>query len=177
MGDTRPKKLEEHIIHEFLLILGMVALALAQTTLMPAPFGFPPVLLLVVVVSRVLVGVESDAPEAGLMAAMRWAFYGGIALDVCTATPFGSHALALLLAAMLVAVLASRVRTGNAFFPLLGVLVGTLMYELCLAGMYHITGGSVSWQDYALAILLPSMLITLILTLPVFHLMRWYLKS
>jgi rod shape-determining protein MreD len=177
MGDTRPKKLEEHIIHECLLILGMVILALVQTTLMPAPFGFPPVLLLVVVVSRVLIGVESDIPEAGLMAAMRWAFYGGIALDVCTSTPIGSHALALLLAAMLVAILASRVQTGNAFFPLLCVLFATLVYELLLAVMYHVTSGPVIWPDYALAILLPSVLITLILTLPVFHLLRWYIKS
>jgi rod shape-determining protein MreD len=177
MGDTRPKKLEEHIIHEFLLILSMVVLALVQTTLMPAPFGFPPVLLLVVVVSRVLVGIESDTPEAELMAAIRWAFYGGIALDVCAATPIGSHALALLLAAMLVAVFASRVRAGNAFFPLLCVLCGMLIYELCLAVMYHVTGEAVIWRDYALAILLPSVLITLILTLPIFHLLRRYLRS
>ncbi len=173
MGDTQSRKLEEYIVHELLLIVCMTGLAIVQTTLLPAPLGFPPNLLVILVVCRALMSMEAPSPEVGTDQAIRWAFYGGIALDLCAATPIGSHALALLLAAALVILLGWRLQMGGALLPLLAVLLGTLVYELVLALINHYTVASVDWGSYALVVLVPSALLTLIPALPIFHLFRW----
>jgi rod shape-determining protein MreD len=173
MGDSRTKKLEERIAHEVLLILGLAALALVETTLLITPLGFPPALTLIVVVCRVLLGLARVSPEYDAGKAIRWAFYGGIALDVYAGTPFGSHAFALLVATMLVVLIAGRVQTGGNMVALLAVLLGTLVYQVILALLYHYTVAGLDWRSYALVVLLPSVLITLIPTLPIFYLLRW----
>lgn len=173
MGDSQPRKLEEHIAHEVLLMVAMAALALLQTILLSTSLYFPPALLLVLVVCRVLVAMGSAMPEHELGQAMRWAFYGGIALDICAATPLGSHALALLLAAILVTFFARRLRIGSVLLPLIAVLLGSLVYELTLALLYQATVAPLDWSRYAVVILLPSVLLALIPTLPLFHLLRW----
>jgi rod shape-determining protein MreD len=174
MGDSRPgRKLEERLFHEVLVMVALVMVAIVQTALLPTPLGFPLPLLLVLVVCRALVGVESPDPEAGVLAAVRWAFYGGIALDVCAAAPLGSHALALLLAVLLVVVLAGSLRIGRALLPLLAVLLGAVVYEMLLALIYHSTVAALDWRSHALVILLPSVLLALIPTLPIFHVLRW----
>jgi rod shape-determining protein MreD len=173
MGDTRTRKLEERIAHEVLLILSLAALALLETTLLLTPLGFPPALVLIVVVCRVLPGLERASPEEDASKAIRWAFYGGIALDVFAATPFGSHALALLLATMVIIIIAGRLQTSGGLVPLFVVLLATIVYELILALIYHYTVAPLEWGQYALVVVVPSVLITLIPTLPIFHLLRW----
>lgn len=177
MGDPRPRKIEETLGRELVLIVSMIALALVQTTLLPTPTGFPPALVLILVVCRILLGIGSGAPEDDLGMAIRWAFYGGIALDICAATPIGSHALALLLAALLAVLLSSRLRIGGALVPLAAVLLGTVAYEITLALIYHLTVTTLDWSRHATVILIPSVLLTLIPTLPIFHLMRWHMQK
>jgi rod shape-determining protein MreD len=176
MGDTRRGNLEEYLFGEVLLIVGLVVLALVQTSLLPAPLGFTPPLLLVVVVCRVLVSAEAPSPETSLIGAMRWAFYAGLALDLCASTPLGLHAVALLLVAVLAAFLAQRLRVGRALLPLTAVLLGTLAYEWVLAAVYHIMVASIDWGRHAIVILLPSVLLALIPTLPIFHALRWHIR-
>ncbi len=73
--------------------------------------------------------------------------------------------------------LAGRLRIGGAALPLLAVLLGTLIYEGTLALILAYTTAPWDWSSYALVVLLPSVLLTLIPTLPVFHLMRWRLLA
>jgi rod shape-determining protein MreD len=178
MGDTQSaRKIEEHIIHEALVLLALIGVALVQTSLLPTPLSFPPALMLVLVVCRVLVGLGAAMPEVAVGHGIRWAFYGGLALDVCAATPLGSHALALLLACLLVLLFAGRLRVGGALLPLLAVLLASLVYESVLALVHQQAVASIEWQQYALVIILPSVLLTLIPTLPIFHLLRWYYQE
>lgn len=176
MGDSRPGKLEERLAQEVILIISAVVLVLVQTTLLPTPLGFPPAILLILVICRILLGVGSAAPEADIGIAIRWAFYGGISLDICAVTPIGSHSLALLLAIIVVVMIASQFHVGGALLPLLTVLLGTLIYELTLAIIYHLTVAAIDWGRYVMVILIPGILVTLIPTLPIFHLMRWRMQ-
>jgi rod shape-determining protein MreD len=173
MGDYRPKRLEERLTQEGLLILGLLCLTLVQVSLLHTPLGFPPAIVLVFVLCRVLIGIHAPNIESGISSAMRWAFYSGIALDILTATPIGAHVLALLFAAILVAALSSLVRFEGLFFPLIAVLLGTLVYETTLAGLYALTTAPLDWSRYAIAVIIPSILLALIPTLPVFFVMRW----
>jgi len=173
MGDSRSGKLEERIANELLLLLGLLLLALIQTALLPRPLGFPPALLLIVVVCRALIALASSAPDHGVGVAVRWAFYGGIMLDICAATLLGTHALALLLALLAVVLVLMRLRLNRNLVPLLGVLVGMLVYELTLALAYSMTVSSLDWSRHLLVIVLPSVLVALVPTLPIFALLRW----
>ncbi len=176
MGDRRPK-IEERLLLELVLIGGLVLLALAQTTLIPRPLGIAPPLMLVVVVCRTLIGMEDSMPDNSLARSLRWAFYGGIALDICAATPLGSHAIALLLASMMVMLLANRLRIGRALLPLLAVLLATVLYEATLGLFYHVLVAPLDWSQHMLVIVLPSVLFALIPALPVFYLLRWRYQS
>jgi cell shape-determining protein MreD len=103
----------------------MAAVALVQVTLLATPLGFSAPLLLVLAICRTLLGVGSAFPDGGVMLGLRWALYGGLGLDICTATPLGSHALALLLAALAVAALTRSLQIAGPLLPLVAVLVGS----------------------------------------------------
>jgi cell shape-determining protein MreD len=173
MGYSQPKRLEERLAYEVVVLLGMTALALLQVTLLPAPLGFPPALLLVLVVCRVLVGLRSSTPDQGTTLALRWAFYGGIALDLLSSTPLGSHALALLAAAVLVFMVARRLQVAGPMLPLVSVFLGGIVYEGVLALVYAATVHHLVWQTYAVIVIMPSVLFAFIPTLPIFFVMLW----
>ncbi|MFP4436581.1 MAG: rod shape-determining protein MreD [Chloroflexaceae bacterium] len=186
MGNSQPKRIEEFLAREILLIFGLVALALVQVTLLPSPLGFPPALLLILAICRLLVGIgEGEShPESSVAAAIRWAFYGGIGLDLCSASPLGSHALALLLAVILVALVTRhlRVEGEGLLLPILAVLLGMLVYEGMLALLLYgptlaQSLAPVDWQRYAVVVVLPSILQALIPTLPLFMLLRWLFRT
>lgn len=180
MGYSQPNRIEEYLAHESLIIFCLIALAMIQVTLLPTPLGFPPALLLILVVCRVLVGTGEGEADPGSSAevAIRWAFYGGIGLDICSASPLGSHALALLFAVILVASVTRHMRIEGPLLPLLAVLLGALAYELTLALLLpHPTMTLADWQAYAIAVILPSVLLTLIPTLPMFILLRWLFRT
>ncbi len=179
MGNTRSKKLEEYLVRETTLILSMVALGLVQLSLLPTPLGSPPALLLVLVVCRVLLGIGSGTifADSGIEGAARWAFYGGLILDIGSATPLGSHALALLGAVIVVAVGTARLRVDGPFLPLLSVLIGSLVYEVVLTILVYNQFITLDeWYMYGINIIFPSVLLTLIPALPLFFLLRWMFR-
>ncbi len=173
MGYSQPKRLEERLAYEVVVLLGITVLALLQVTLLPAPLGFPPALLLVLVVCRVLVGLRSSTPDQDTTLALRWAFYGGMALDLLSSTPLGSHALALLAAAVLVFLVARRLQVAGPVLPLVSVFLGGIVYEVVLALVYAATVHPLDWQPYTVIVMIPSVLLALIPTLPVFFVMLW----
>lgn len=156
-------------------MLLLAALALVQVTLLPTPLGFAAPLVLVLVVCRTLLGVGAAFPDIGLSRALRWALYGGLALDILSATPLGAHALALLLAALAVAALTRRLQTERLLVPLAAILVAALIYEGVLALLTQ--PGAIPWASYAQVVILPVLLVALIMTLPTFFLLRWVLRA
>lgn len=171
-------RIEERIIQEILLIVGMVLLALLQVLLLPAPLGFPPALLLPIVVSRALIGLErAQQWNYDATLPIRWAFYGGIALDFLSVTPLGSHALALIVAVVIVTIIAGRLHMQGPMLTLLAVLLAALVYEAILALIYALTNTWIDdWYAYARYVMLPSMLLVLVPTLPIFLFLRWLVR-
>lgn len=175
MGDTQRRRLEEILAREVGLILMMAGLALVQVTLLITPLGFSAPLVAVLVICRTLIGVGSAFPDNGVSSGMRWALYGGLALDILAATPMGSHALALLLAALTIAAATRRLRVDRPLVPLLAILVAMPIYEVILALLTQ--SAPVTWPTYARVVLLPSLLVALIPTLPIFFGLRWLLRE
>lgn len=173
MGDSQSRRLEERLAREVARIVALVALALIQTTLLLTPLGFALPLLVVLVVSRVLVGLATPFPDSELSYALRWAIYGGLTLDILSASPLGAHALALLLAALAVIITTRRLRLEGPLIPLLAVLLATLIYETSLALLTQ--PAPLEWASYSRFVILPTLLLALILTLPIYVTMRWML--
>jgi cell shape-determining protein MreD len=178
MGDTRERKIEEWLLREAIVLVIVVGLALAQMALVGVPFlGYPLPLVLIVVLCRALVALESPMPVLGVETAMRGAVYGGIVLDIGSGMPFGAHMLALLLAMLPIVAILARLQVSGVLVVLLAVLPATIIYEAVLAGFYHVLIANLDWQTYAVAVLLPSVLVTLLPVLPVFYFLRWRLKA
>ncbi|MCU0494480.1 MAG: rod shape-determining protein MreD [Chloroflexaceae bacterium] len=175
MADSAVKRLEERIAYELLLIAALVGLALVQITLLPSPLEFPPALVLVVVLCRVLVGSRSLQIDNGVDGVIRWAFYGGLGLDVFSTAPFGSHALALVVATSLIALLTRRLQIEGFLLPAVAIPVGVLVYETILALIYALTVAPLEWQSYAGWVILPGMVAALVIMVPIFALMRWFI--
>jgi rod shape-determining protein MreD len=153
----------------------MVALALVQVTLLATPLGFSAPLVLVLVVCRTLLGVGAAFPDIGLSRALRWALYGGLALDLLAATALGAHALALLLAVLAVALLSRRITVERPIVPLVAIIVAALIYEATLALLTQ--PGPIEWRSYAQVVILPAVLAALVPTLPAFFLLRRVLRG
>lgn len=164
MGYSQPRRVEEYIARELVLALVLLGVALAQTTLLPRPLGFAPNLLLMLVICQALL--------AGPASAARWAFYGGLSLDICASSTLGSHALALLAAVLLDTLMFARLSRGNWLLPLLGALFGTLAYHAVLTTIRTLLIAPVDPQTYLLIVVLPETLVVLIPALPLFLIMR-----
>ena len=156
-------------------MLALVALAMAQVTLLATPLGFAAPLVLVAVICRTLLGIGAAFPDVGLSRSLRWALYGGLALDVLTGAPIGAHALALLLAALAVAGATRRLRVERPLIPLLAVLAAALIYEVTLALLTQ--PAPIEWRSYSQVVVLPVVLAALVPALPMFFLLRWMLRE
>jgi rod shape-determining protein MreD len=174
VGDSQPRRLEERVAREIGLIALMIALALIQVTVLQLPLGFPVPIVLIAVICRTLLGLNAPAPDSGVATALRWALYGGLTLDVLATTALGTHALALLLTALVVTVATRRLSGERVFIPLLATFVGALIYEGTLALLTQ--PQPIDWAAFARVVLLPTTLVALIPTLPVFFVMRWALR-
>lgn len=164
MGDSKPRRIEERLARGLLLALTLLALAAVQTTLLPRPLGFPLNLVLIVTICQALL--------VGLSPASRWAFLGGLALDFCSASLLGTHALALLAAVFAASVPLARMSRENWLLPLLGALFGAAGYYAALGVLTFVFDGALDLRAFLLVAALPDTLATLIPALPLFLLWR-----
>jgi rod shape-determining protein MreD len=168
MGDTRRRRLEVVIAHELALAAGMLLIALLQVGLPPQPLDLVPNVMLLTVVCQALLRGSSSAS--------RWAFYGGLALDLCGGSALGVHALGLLMAALAARAALAPLNRTSWIVPLIGVPLGVAAYHLVVAVMTTLTVAPVDPQQYLILTALPELLATLIPTLPFFILMRWIVE-
>ncbi|MEN9937298.1 MAG: hypothetical protein RLZZ387_3877 [Chloroflexota bacterium] len=164
MGYSQRRRIGEQPFYEALLMLTLLGVALLQTALLPRPLGLAPNVLLLLVVCHTLI--------AGPARSSRWALYAGVALDLCAATPLGSHVLALLAGALITLTLRWLSR-GNWLLPLLGAVLGTMAYHASLALITTVLVAPVDLRAYVLVAVVPDALILLVAALPTYMLMRW----
>ncbi|MDZ4720633.1 MAG: rod shape-determining protein MreD [Roseiflexaceae bacterium] len=165
MGDTQRQRLEERIASELVLIIALLGVAIVQVALPPRLFAFLPNVLLLLVVCRALL--------AGASSAARWAFYGGLAIDLCSGSVLGSHAVALLAAALAALVAFSPFNRTSWLVPIVGTLLGALAYHAVQVILISIMVAAVDLRSYVLIAALPETLATVIPALPIFLMMRW----
>ena len=164
MGDSRPRRLEEYVAREIGLALLLLALALAQSALLPRPGGLALNLLLLLTICHALL--------AGPASAARWAFYGGLSLDVCAGSTLGSHALALLAAVLIPALALARLSRRNWLLPLLGAVLGSTVYYAALGLITALLVAPVDPRAYGVVVVLPGIFLAVIPALPLFLAMR-----
>lgn len=157
-------RIEVRIAREVGVILLLLVFALVQIALLPRPLGFVPPFMLVIVVCRALV---SGANEG-----MRWAFYGGLALDICIGSLLGSHALALLVPVILIMTVMRSIRVEHWLFPIASVFVATMIYEGILGFLYAWFTTPIEWQSYAIVVIIPSAVLAIIPALPIYMVIR-----
>ncbi|GIW00652.1 hypothetical protein [Roseiflexus sp.] len=166
MGRSRQRRIEEVIASEVALLVALLVVALVQTTLLPRPFDVTFNLLLLLTICYGLI--------AGTTSAARWAFYGGLALDLCAMTLFGLHALALLAGTVGATQALLRLSRDNWLVPVVGVALGSVIYHGVYALLSALLVAPLDLQGYALYVLLPDTLMATIPSLPVYLVFRWY---
>lgn len=166
MGHSRQRRIEEVIAHEALVLAVLLLAALVQTALLPRPFDLPFNLLLLLTIIHGLI--------AGTTSAARWAFYGGLALDLCAMTLLGLHALALLAGVIVATQALLRLSRENWLVPVVGVALGSAAYHGVYALLSALLVAPIDLQGYALYVLLPDTLMATIPSLPVYLVFRSY---
>jgi len=133
----------------FLLIL----LALLQATLLPAvPYvGIRPDLVLLLVLTWTMVRGTTEGAVG--------AFVGGLALDIFSPLPLGSHALAMLLTVVPIGWLGAPFYRGNLVYPIAGAFLSTMLYNMLLLLLSLFAGQGVLWGGMLWRMALPMALL------------------
>ncbi len=163
MGDNR-LKIEQRILREALRMCAMLGVALLQTTLLPPLWSFRIDWVLVVVIVLALL--------RNLSSGLRWAAYGGLALDLLTPLPMGTHLLALVVAVTTAIVGTEAIRLDNLAVPTIAVLIVSLLYAAITGIVMASIGLPVVWSRYPLTVMLPTALVNAIVALPLYLLLE-----
>lgn len=120
----------------YLLLLSLGAVALLQTTFLPALAigGVTPDLMLILVAGWALLW---DTPSA-----TAWAIIGGLWLDVLSGSPFGFYTAGLIVGALVASLGARLFHSGNLLLPMALVAAGTLTRSLLQVAILTLTGHS-----------------------------------
>ncbi len=137
----------------YLSIVVLLILALLQGALMPTIplLGIRPDLILVLLLAWTMV--------RGVREGVVGAFIAGLALDVFSSYPLGSHSLVLALTVLAVGWLEAPVYRENLAFPIIGTAAATLLYNLLLMGLSQLLGQPVAWGSLLWRFILPLALL------------------
>lgn len=130
----------------------LVLVALLQATIVPDIPGLgirPDLVLLLVLAWTMARGTREGAVGA---------FVGGLALDIFSALPLGSHALLLLLTVIPVGWLGTPFYRGNPLYPIGGAFLATLFYNALLLALSAFLGQKVLWASMFWRMALPMAL-------------------
>jgi rod shape-determining protein MreD len=145
----------------------MAVVAILQSTLLPhlAVFGVKADLVLLVAVAwSVRRGVED-----GLVVAV----LGGIALDVLSASPFGSSVIAVGIAAIIAGSVGPSLRRASILLPLLLTPLTSIIATLVAAVLFILLGRQLYWPSTVALVVLPAAVIDTIAMLIVYPLVSF----
>ena len=127
-------------------------------------------------------GVFADLPVLvvicwGLLRGSReglvWGFIAGLAVDLFSGAPFGAATFGLMAVGALSGLGKSTVFRSQLLWPLLAVLLATLVYDLLFMLVVWVSGYRVSWLDSLFRLVVPSAVLNAALTPIIFVIMRW----
>lgn len=163
MTDRKPK-IEQRVLHQCGRALLLCAIALLQTSLAPTFWRFRADWVLVAVLGWTLL--------RGLVPGLRWAIYGGLALDILGVLPIGSHLLALSVCVLVVVLITEPLDREHPLLVIGAAIGASLLYNGMLAVIQHVAIGAVPWGTYVLTVIAPTALIDAIVAIPMFALLR-----
>lgn len=163
MGD-RKLKIEQQILHQIGRALLLFAIALLQTSLAPTLWRFRADWVLVAVVVWTLL--------RGLVPGLRWAIYGGLALDVLGVYPYGSHPLALMLCVLVIVFITEPLDREHPLLVMACAMGAALLYNGVLALVQGWTLAPVPWPSYGLTVIAPIAILDTIIAIPAFAVLR-----
>ncbi len=152
-------------MNPYAAVLLLTSAALLQSSLLPhLSWGSlkPDLLVMLVISWGLLRGVKE-----GLL----WAFIGGLALDLLSATPVGFSALILTLLILLTSLGHKSIYRTNILFPLTIVFLATLGYNLALLLSWQLLGRPALWGETFLEVLLPTGFLNTLAMLPLYPLL------
>lgn len=165
MDNTKRRKIEEIIWFELRIIAFIVIILLVQRLFVPALFDVPVNVMLLLVVLQVLIEPFNHMA--------RWAFYGGLMLDVLGGTWLGWHAVQLLVAMMVVYIVLVRITSEKWILPVAAVLLGGVVYHMVNMLLMWLLISDFSLAEYGVVVFIPELLVLLVPALPIFLLLRW----
>ncbi|MCX6015670.1 MAG: hypothetical protein NT020_08830 [Chloroflexales bacterium] len=165
MDNQQRYKIEEIIWHELRTIVLLIVIMCIQKIFLANIFGVSLNLLLLLVVLRTLI-----EPIAKIG---RWALYGGLIFDSVSGAWLGMHSIGLILAAVTVFLLLSRITSENWILPIVAVIIGSLVYYFCNGVLLYVLVRSFDVVSYITTAVIPDILIILVPALPMFLLLRW----
>lgn len=155
----------------YLSVLLLAGVALLQTTLAPQVtlLGAKPDLMLVIVVCWGLL--------RGTGAGLRWAFAGGLMIDLLSGAPFGVATLSLMLVSYLSALGEVSLLRFGFLLPVAVMVLATMSYNALFFLLLQALGRPIVWQTALTRVILPAALVNTLLMpflyLPLRRLHRW----
>lgn len=116
----------------------------------------------------VLMAVVARSILYGRRDGIIWGIVGGVSLDVLSVAPFGTHALAMTLVAMVTSIRGRDLVHSWAFYPLLAGGVSTFLFDLIVMLILTAFRREVGWTGVPLAVTLPRALLNALVMAPIF---------
>lgn len=137
----------------YLYSILLILLALLQATIVPAiPYvDVRPDLVLLLVLAWTMVRGTTEGAVGAMV--------GGLALDIFSPLPLGTHALALLMVIVPVGWLGAPFYRGNLVFPIGGAFLATVLYNVLLLALSRLLGHDILWSGLLWRVVLPMALI------------------
>jgi rod shape-determining protein MreD len=137
----------------YVLSILLILVALLQATIVPAiPYvDIRPDLVLLLVLAWTMVRGTTEGAVGALI--------GGLALDLFSPLPLGSHALIMLLIIVPIGWLGAPFYRGNLAFPIGGAFLATALYNVLLLLLATILGQDILWGGLLWRVVLPMALI------------------
>lgn len=154
-------------MNPYAAVLLLTSAALLQSSLLPhlSRGGLKPDLVVMLVISWGLL--------RGVQEGLLWAFIGGLALDLLSATPLGLSALILTLLTLLTSLGQKSIYRTSILFPLAVIFLATFGYNLALLLGWQLLGRPALWGETFLEVLLPTGLLNTLVMLPLYPLLPW----
>jgi len=154
-------------MNPYAAVLLLTSAALLQSSLLPhlSRGGLKPDLVVMLVISWGLL--------RGVQEGLLWAFIGGLALDLLSATPLGLSALILTLLTLLTSLGQKSIYRTSILFPLAVIFLATFGYNLALLLGWQLLGRPALWGETFLEVLLPTGLLNTLVMLPLYPLLSW----
>jgi rod shape-determining protein MreD len=151
------------------LVVFLAALLQVSVVSSIEPLGGTPDLLLVMLVALALLRGPIVGASAG--------FFGGLAMDTMTLETLGLTSLLLTIAGYWIGRYGETTGRDRAHAPVLSVFVVTVLYAAGALSLHFVLGNGVSARHVLLESLPPTILANLILTFPVYAIVRRTLRS